>query len=195
MGMIMPQNDDRMRQLFKKFNKFMVGMWRLGWGKWINLWPGGTGQIMVLTHTGRKSGKTYRTPVNYAENEGLLYCTAGFGSHSDWAQNIMANPEVEVWLPDGWWKAVAESAEDDPNRLALLRKVLAASGFAAHAAGVDPVEMDDQVLEEAVRDYTLFRVTRTEACTGQGGPGDLSWIWPLASFVLLFTLVLRRRRR
>ena len=65
-----------------------------------------SGQIMVLTHTGRKSGLRRRTPVNYALVDGEVYCTAGFGQISDWYRNILANPQVEVWLPDGWWAGV-----------------------------------------------------------------------------------------
>ncbi|MBN1265279.1 MAG: nitroreductase family deazaflavin-dependent oxidoreductase [Anaerolineales bacterium] len=195
MGIILPQETDRIRWFFKRFNRMMVMMWRLGLGTWINFWPRVSGQIMVLTHTGRRSGRTYRTPVNFAEIGGLLYCTAGFGSRSDWALNIGANPEVEVWLPGGWWKAIAEPAEKDPDRLVLLRRVLIASGFAAYAAGIDPVRMDDQNLAQAVCDYPLFRIRRTEACTGTGGPGDLAWIWPLTSIALLFVLICKPRRR
>jgi len=195
MGMINPQGTETLRQLFKRFNRFMLLMWRLGLGKWINFWPEKAGRIMVLTHTGRKSGSRYHTPVNYAEVDGVIYCTAGFGSRSDWAQNIQMNPEVEVWLPEGWWSAVVEPADDDENRLALLRKVLIASGFAAHAAGIDPHTVDDRELAEMVEDYCLFRIRRTEALTGSDGPGDLNWVWPLTSMALLFVLLFRPRRR
>ncbi len=67
---------------------------------------------MVLTHTGRTSGRTYRTPVNFALMGGELYCTAGYGRKADWYRNIAANPEVEVWLPDGWWVGVAEDVNE-----------------------------------------------------------------------------------
>lgn len=195
MGMIHPEENKQYRKMFKRFNRFMLLMWRLGWGRWINFWPEVLGQIMVLSHTGRESGRRYHTPVNYAEIDGVIYCTAGFGSGSDWVRNIAANPQVEVWLPDGWWNAVVEQADEDENRLELLRGVLLASGFAARAAGIDPEGMNDAELEEAVNDYVLLRVRRTEARTGPGGPGDLAWIWPLASFGLLLMLFVRPRRR
>jgi hypothetical protein len=50
--------------------------------------------------------------VNYAIVDGEVYCTAGFGAVSDWYRNIRTNPEVEVWLPDGWWAGVAEEVTD-----------------------------------------------------------------------------------
>jgi len=33
----------------------------------------------VITHTGRKTGRKRRTPVNYAVVRDDVYCTAGFG--------------------------------------------------------------------------------------------------------------------
>lgn len=148
---------------------------------------------MVITHTGRKTGIRRRTPVNYAIVKGEIYCTAGFGTISDWYRNIMANPHVEVWLPDGWWAGVAEDITDSEERTPLLRQVLIASGFAAPAAGVHPRTMTDQELEAATAHYRLIHVRRTEVRTGAGGPGDLAWVWPLAAVFLL--PLLRRRAR
>lgn len=62
---------------------------------------------MVLAHTGRKSGRIRRTPVNYALI-GDVYCVAGFGQSADLDRNSLATPAVEVWLPAGWYTGVAE---------------------------------------------------------------------------------------
>ena len=86
---------------------------------------------MVLTHTGRTSGLQRRTPVNYAEIDGELYCTAGFGQIADWYRNIRANPQVEVWLPSGWWTGLATDITTQGNVLFIMRQVLINSGFAA----------------------------------------------------------------
>ncbi|MCX7976636.1 MAG: nitroreductase family deazaflavin-dependent oxidoreductase [Bellilinea sp.] len=185
----------RLRQYFKKGNVLMVWLWRLGLGKHINVSPRYAGQIMVLEHSGRKSGKRYRTPVNYAIVNGEIYCVAGFGGVSDWYRNILANPQVEVWLPDGWWAGIAEEVLDARLRLPLLRQVLIASGFAARLFGVDPLKLSDEELERLTRDYRLIRIRRTVARTGDGRPGDLAWIWPLTTFFLLFLLLRRRPRR
>jgi deazaflavin-dependent oxidoreductase (nitroreductase family) len=129
---------ETLRQMFKYFNRFMPLMWRLGLGSWVNLWPKGGGQILVLTTIGRKSALRRRTPINYAMVDGELYCTAGFGQTSDWYRNLKANSEVEVWLPDGWSAGVAEEVDDPQLRLLLMRQVLIGSGFAAFAAGINP---------------------------------------------------------
>ncbi len=187
--------DEKLRRGFKYFNPFMLFLWRLGLGPWVNWWPKVGGRIMVLTHTGRKSGRRRRTPVNYTIIEGDLYCTAGFGSLADWYRNILRNPNVEVWLPDGWWAGDAIDVSDDTNRMAILRQVLFASGFAAYASGLDPIKMSDEALDAATKEYRLVRIRRRIACTGTNGPGDLSWVWPLATFILLPLALFRRKRR
>ncbi|MFQ5343399.1 MAG: nitroreductase family deazaflavin-dependent oxidoreductase [Anaerolineae bacterium] len=189
-----PRIEEGLRQGFKYLNRFMLLMWRLGLGSWINFWPDVGGRIMVIIHTGRKTGIRRHTPVNYAVVDGEIYCTAGFGAISDWYRNIMANPQVEVWLPDGWWAGMAEDITDSEERTALLRQVLIASGFAAPAAGVYPKRMTDQELEAATANYRLIHIHRTEARTGAGGPGDLAWVWPLAAMSML-PLLWRRARK
>jgi deazaflavin-dependent oxidoreductase (nitroreductase family) len=190
-----PLIEERLRQGFKRFNRFMMLMWRLGLGPWVNVWPEVGGRIMVITHTGRKTGIRRRTPVNYTIADDEIYCTAGFGSKSDWYRNIVANPEVEVWLPDGWWTGVAEEITGPSMRMPLLRQVLIDSGFAARAAGIDPAGMTNQQLEAVTADYRLIHIRRTGARTGPGGPGDLAWVWPLATMILLPLVLFRRRKR
>ncbi|MBE0699173.1 MAG: nitroreductase family deazaflavin-dependent oxidoreductase [Anaerolineaceae bacterium] len=188
-------HENSLRQAFRYINQLMLWMWRLGLGKTINVWPAVIGRIMVITHTGRKSGARRQTPVNYAMVDGDIYCTAGFGSSSDWYRNICKDPNVEIWLPDGWWAGSAEEISDSPERLRLLRQVLAASGFAARAAGINPHTIPDVELDRLTLNYRLLRITRTEARTGQNGPGEFAWIWPLATMILLPALLLSNRKK
>jgi deazaflavin-dependent oxidoreductase (nitroreductase family) len=184
----------KLQRGFKYFNKFMLLMWRLGWGPWVNWWPKVGGRILIITHTGRKSGLQRRTPVNYSTVDGDIYCLSGFGRISDWYRNIKADSNVEVWLPDGWWAGVAEEVTDPERRLSLLRQVLVDSGFAAFAAGINPYKISDEDLARITTEYRLIRIRRTAERTGSGGPGDLVWVWPLATMILL-PLAFRRRKR
>lgn len=191
---INPEMAEKLRQGFKYFNKFMLSLWRLGFGPWFNLWPEGWGQIMVITHTGRKSGIRYRTPVNYALLDGEVYCIAGFGQVADWYRNLVVNPNVEVWLPDGWWQGVAEDVSASENRSQIMRAVVMASGFAGPLFGVDPRSLDDLALMKATQSYKVVHIQRQAACTGSGGPGELAWIWQLTTLVLLSLVLLRGKR-
>ncbi len=190
------QATDSMRQAFKHFlNPFMLLMWRLGLGKWLNLSPQYGGRLMMLTHIGRKSGARYRQPLNYALVDGELYCVAGFGRRSDWYKNIMANPNVEVWLPDGWWAGMAEDVTETAQHTRLLREVILASGFAGYAAGIDAKRMSDAQLDALTQEYRLIHIRRTEPRSGEGGPGDLAWTLPVSIFALLALLLWRNRAR
>jgi deazaflavin-dependent oxidoreductase (nitroreductase family) len=185
-------SEERLRRIFKSFNRFMLLLWRLGLGSWGNGTEFG-GSIMVIKHTGRKTGLTRYTPVNYAVVDGDIYCTAGFGSVCDWYSNLMAIPQVEIWLPDGRWAGVADDVSDSKDRGALLRQVIIASGFAGPLFGADPKKLTDADFEKLMDNYRLIRIQRKGAVTGPGGPGDLAWVWPLSTFILLL-LWFRRRR-
>jgi deazaflavin-dependent oxidoreductase (nitroreductase family) len=148
-----------LRKVFHAFNHFMVWMWKMGWGKAINIWPAVMGRIMVIKHRGRKSGKEYLTPVNYAIVDGEIYCTAGFGSISDWYRNILVYPRVELWLPEGKHIACAEDISNSPRRLFLLRQVIIASGFAGPLFGVDPKKLNDEELNKVSKNYQLVHFT------------------------------------
>lgn len=172
---------------FKNFNRFIVLMWKLGLGKLINCWPAVIGRIMVIGHQGRGSGSAYLTPVNYCPHGDYVYCTAAFGEGSDWFLNVVANPQVEIWLPDGWYAAKAELVEDPQERLEMLRKVLIASGFSAPLfAGINPQTIGDEEFKEMTGDYRLLRISRQSPRTGSDGPGSLAWLWPFVVLVLLF---------
>ena len=184
---------DALRKAFRLLNRFMVPLWRLGLGGLLNSWPSVGGRLMVLVHRGRRSGLEYRTPLNYAVVDGRVHCLAGFGGATDWYHNALAAPTVELWLPDGWWEAAALDVSAVPERMELMRAVLIGSGFAAHVAGIDARRWTDSQLQEKTRDYRLLRLERTAAHTGAGGPGDLAWVWPWTTLLLLAGLVRRQR--
>ncbi len=181
------------RRSFKRLNQFMILLWRLGLGGWLNSAPGRMGRYLVLVHTGHKSGLRRLTPLNYVEIDGAIYCAAGFGAVTDWYRNLLARPQVEIWLPDGRYSGTAEDISDDPRRLDYLRAVLVASAFAARAAGVDPGGRPETELAAATASYRLIRIRRGEPVHGPGGLGDLAWLWPLLGAAFVFGLWLRRR--
>jgi hypothetical protein len=122
---------------------------------------------------------------------------AGFGRVADWYQNLLANPAVEIWLPAGWYAGIAEDVTGLPagEKAAIMRQVLINSGFAARIAGIDAARMSDEQLLAATGRYHLVRIRCTAARTGPGGPGDLTWVWPLVTTFLIALLLLRRKRQ
>jgi deazaflavin-dependent oxidoreductase (nitroreductase family) len=187
-----PSTEARLRRIFKQFNRVMILLWRLGLASYGNPSRYG-GAIMVIKHRGHRTGLTRYAPVNYAEVGNQVYCTAGFGAATHWYRNLQADPQVELWLPDSRWSGEAEDASDDPQRAALLRKVLVASGVAGPLVGVNPRRMSDAQIDALFATYRLIRIHKTAPITGPGGPGDLAWVWPLSTLLFL-GLLLRRRR-
>ncbi|MDH3306203.1 MAG: nitroreductase family deazaflavin-dependent oxidoreductase, partial [Acidimicrobiia bacterium] len=187
---------DALRRVFRRMNRSMVLMWRLGFRRIAGVWPGGFGRLMVIEHTGRSTGSSYRTPVNYTVDSGDLYCVAAFGQRTDWYRNVLADRTVAVWLPDGRWEASAEEASDDPRRLDLVRGVLIDSGFAAPLFGLSPRTMNDEQLAGATEGYRLVRFHPDRKQPSADGPDDLVWMWlPVAGAVLAGCLAARRRRQ
>jgi deazaflavin-dependent oxidoreductase (nitroreductase family) len=198
MGCIPLGKEDIMAQLtvnptsFKRFNKIMIALYRLGLGPYIS--NPQTGYIMVLTTIGRKSGLKRRTPVNYAIVDGDIYCTSGFGVTSDWYRNLKANSQLEVWLGRHWWAGQAEEVTDPAEWLPLYRLILINSGFAAETfLGFDPATISNEALREIGADQPVIRIRVERELSGPGGPGDLVWIWPLAAAALLVACSLRRK--
>lgn len=184
----------RLKKWFKRMNRWlMIPMWRLGLGRLLNSWPSVGGRLLVLAHTGRKSGLRRLTPLNYAPSPpSSVFILAGFGEKTDWYQNALANPAVEVWLPDDRWLAEAIDVSDHPLRPAIIRDVLIASGFAAPLAGVDPRRLSDDELDAKTADYRLVELQYRADASGTHGPGDLSWVWVA---VAALWIIDRMRRR
>jgi len=89
--------------VFKRLFKIPVFFYRVGLPLFGDF-------ILLLTTTGRKSGKLRQTPLEYRREPGTgdMIITAGWGGNTDWVRNLQANPRVQVQA--GWHKfaAIAE---------------------------------------------------------------------------------------
>lgn len=126
----------------------------------------------------------------------MVYCVAGFGPTSDWYRNVRADPHVLVWLPARRFAGIAEDISDDPQRLALLRAVLLASGFAAPAAGIPVRRLGDAELARLTAHYRVLRIVPKPDGSPPGSLADLAWVWWLVGAAgWTLTLAMRRHRR
>ena len=89
--------------VFKRLFKVPVFFYKIGLPLFGNF-------ILLLTTTGRKSGKPRQTPLEYRREPGTghFIVMAGWGGRTDWRRNVEVNPRVRVQA--GWRKfeAVAE---------------------------------------------------------------------------------------
>ncbi len=181
----------RIPDLIVVHRQLMVLLWKMGLGKLINSWPALFGSTLVISQPAGSSGSALLTPLHYFSQGEWIYCTTFIEKKTDWALNVIANPQVEIWLPDGWYAGRAEIVEEGEERAAMLSKLLAGSGAVAqYLCGIHPLGVEEEKLREATADLRLLRVSRQSPRTGADGPGSLAWLWPL-----LFMLCLLRRRR
>ena len=73
--------------------------------------------ILLLTTTGRRSGKKRVTPLQYELIGSDYYVGAARGMKADWVRNIQSDPHVEVRVGAKHFSANAEIV-NDPSRLA-----------------------------------------------------------------------------
>lgn len=69
------------RRFTNRVTRYIVG-WLPGFG--------------LLFHTGRRSGKTYRTPVNVFHGSDGYRIALTYGAESDWVRNVMAAGGCEI---------------------------------------------------------------------------------------------------
>jgi len=168
---------DRMRAAFRVLNKFMIAMFRLGLGPCVGGNPY-TGYIMVITTIGRRSGLPRRTPVNYASGENEVYCLAGFGSRSDWYRNVLASPNVQVWIGRRGWAGRAETMTDPAEWLPIYRWIARRAGFADRAFTKEAIsELSDERLLRVGAEGPVIRIRLDKELPRSEGPGDLAWLW------------------
>jgi deazaflavin-dependent oxidoreductase (nitroreductase family) len=88
----------------------------------IGLGPVIGGFIVLLTTTGRKSGKKRVTPLQYEKIGEEYYLGAARGLNADWVRNIQSNPQVELSVGTKHVHGTAEIVTD-PSRFADFMEV------------------------------------------------------------------------
>jgi deazaflavin-dependent oxidoreductase (nitroreductase family) len=181
---------DALRQIFKYLNKFfMIPVMRLGLGPLIC--NPVSGYIMLIKHTGRKTGKVRFTPTNYAIIDGDVYCLAGFGRRADWYLNLIANPNVELILPGRAISGVADEVADLDQRLAACRQVFRNAGVAGFMEGYNPFTASDENFLHTLERAPVIRIRPTGIGSGPADQGGWVWLILWGVFLLLVWLMLR----
>lgn len=68
--------------------------------------------VLLLTTTGRKSGKPRVVPLQYEEIDGRIYLGSSRGVNADWVRNIQADPKVTVRMMARRFSGAAEVVTD-----------------------------------------------------------------------------------
>jgi deazaflavin-dependent oxidoreductase (nitroreductase family) len=81
--------------------------------------------ILLLTHTGAKSGRTRTNPLMYLEDGDrtvIFASKGGHPTHPHWYRNLVANPEVTVEIGDETFAATAvELTGEERDRIYAIQ--------------------------------------------------------------------------
>lgn len=70
-------------------NKYVTNPLQRLWAPWLPY-------MAVIAHTGRKSGKPYRTPVMAFVDSKSVSVVLNYGEHSDWVRNVRAAGSAQL---------------------------------------------------------------------------------------------------
>lgn len=81
-------------------------------------WMGKMGEsVMVITTTGRKSGKSFSTPIGFVrDGERFIALTRGGHERSNWYLNLRANPQAVIEVQGHRLSVRAEFLEGEADR-------------------------------------------------------------------------------
>ncbi len=68
--------------------------------------------VLLLTTTGRKSGRPRVTPLQYEEVDDVTCIASARGVEADWYRNLVACPQVQVQIGPRRYMATAEPITD-----------------------------------------------------------------------------------
>ncbi|WP_232268116.1 nitroreductase/quinone reductase family protein [Streptomyces gobiensis] len=100
--------------------------------------------LLLLTHTGAKTGKRRTNPLGYLElgGAGRLFVVASFMGaprHPDWYRNVVASPEVTVELGGQTFEATASVPQGAEYAALFLEAVAKWPFLAEHQARTNRV--------------------------------------------------------
>jgi deazaflavin-dependent oxidoreductase (nitroreductase family) len=70
----------------------------------------------IVTHVGRRSGRTYRTPVNVFRDGDRYTFALTYGPESDWVRNVLAAGRCEIRTRRHSVELVGPERITDPTR-------------------------------------------------------------------------------
>lgn len=117
-----------------------------------------SGQIMIISFAGRKTGQSYSTPVSYCQENGSVYCF----THAGWWKNLVGGAKVRLLIRGQEHVGTAVPiCEDRERKTAGLGKLLTAVPFDARFYGVamdKQGNLDQNDLERGADNATMIEV-------------------------------------
>ncbi len=174
------------RSLRRAINRAPIALYRLGLGPLLGR------LIMIMSTTGRKTGLTRRTAIEYHLCAGRIYVMSGYGARPDWYQNLLADSRVTLQLGAQVYHMRGRRVTDESELHAAYDCFEQSPALRAIARllGVDLTR--ESFLAHRERFY-LVTFDPTDEPTPPPLPADLRWIWLVV--LALVAVALRARHR
>ena len=94
----LPVHGHPVRRAWNLVTRGHVWLYKKTGGRGTSRYLHGT-RMLLLEHTGRKSGRTFTTPLVYAVEDGAYVIVGSSGASDDdpqWVKNLRANPRTQV---------------------------------------------------------------------------------------------------
>ncbi len=72
-----------------------------------------SGRLILITYTGKRSGKKHTLPVQYVESHNELVVFAGYHQHKKWWRNLMQESAISIRHHGKWLDASAKAFDGD----------------------------------------------------------------------------------
>lgn len=164
-------------KLLKKIYRTPILLYRLGLGKLFGKY------ILILSTTGRKSGKVHRTPVEYFLDEDRIFVMSGFDDAPDWYRNLQKDPHVTLNISNDALYMHARKPET-PSEWEGVIKFLKTSPVSILNKTDMLKQLEDPDVQEEIRQWPFLTFDHTEEACPEPLEPDLTWAWPL---ILLFS--------
>jgi deazaflavin-dependent oxidoreductase (nitroreductase family) len=122
------------------YNTAIIEEFRANEGKVGGSWEGR--DLLLLTTTGRKSGRRHTTPIVFSRDGDRLLVYASKGGapkHPDWYLNLVADPHVTVEVGADKFTALATPLEGEERDRRYAEQAQRITAFAEYQAKADRV--------------------------------------------------------
>lgn len=172
-----------------------------GWRRWLFrapllLWRLGAGpllrkKVLILSTTGRRSGQTRHTALEYSLIDGVHYLGSGWGMRPDWCRNLEKDPRATVQSRLGTHSVSAQRATSEAEFRRLYHLIRGASPVWADYLAAHEIEDSEEDFVAKRDRLVTWRLDPLAADATAPPPlrADLAWIPALLALVVIATIL------
>jgi deazaflavin-dependent oxidoreductase (nitroreductase family) len=172
-------------------NRFLIKSpliwWRMGLGSIMSHKSLGGNKMLVITSWGRKSKKPRHTMLSYVWASEKEYVCSGWGTRSDWYQNIQINPIVTVQVGQRVYTAMARRIDGLEEYKKVVDEIFKTGGDSHFEPWLESYDIEFNKEDMLAKRDRLY-IVGFEKSDQRGPPPlpvDLKWLSGLMLLVII----------